>query len=96
MDSKKTNSKLVAAKLVAIAMASQGCGVASYGGDGITITGSPEGIRSYHDGLNGIITNGKASPDAQDTPYYQLRRTQEQLKPLFTGRARMPRVGGQK
>lgn len=87
-------SRLLAVKLIAIAATASGCGVASYGGDGITITGSPEGIRAYHDGLNGILTNGKASPDAVDTPYYQLRRQQSAMKSFtsFGG----AKVGGQK
>lgn len=42
--------------------------------DHVLVYGSSEGIRSFFDGANGLITNGKASADTQDTPYYQLRR----------------------
>lgn len=48
-----------------------------FGGSDIQISATEEGMRAYGDHLNAIITNGKASADAQDTPAYELRRNQE-------------------
>lgn len=70
------NSYLVAVKLVGFAASLSACGVASHAGDGIVISGSPEGIRAFYDGQNAILTNGKASPDAATTPAYELRKEQ--------------------
>jgi hypothetical protein len=91
------HSKLIAIKLLLIAGSASGCGIATHGGEAISITGSPEGIRAYHEGLNGLITNGKASADAPDTPYYQLRRQQSALKSFTSfggnGGSSAPMVG---
>lgn len=39
--------------------------------------GTTKGLQAFGDTLNGLITNGKASADANDTPYYEHRRKQE-------------------
>lgn len=70
------SSYLIAIKLISFAASLQACGMATHAGDGIVISGSPEGIRAFYDGQNALITNGKASADTQDTPAYQLRREQ--------------------
>ena len=77
MDNKtRIPSKLVAIKLISIALSNVGCGMAVQNGDGLTLSGSPEGIQAFSDMLAGVATNSKASQDAPDTPYYQLRRYQ--------------------
>lgn len=38
--------------------------------------GTSAGIREYHKGMNGLITNGKAESD-KDTPYWQTEREAE-------------------
>lgn len=54
-----------------------GCGaVLTAGSDSATLTGSPEGIRAMLDGMNGMIVNGKASPDKR-TPAIAMRMEQE-------------------
>lgn len=52
------------------------CSLGSQAGDGLVISGSPEGFRAFYDGQNALITNGKASADTADTPAYGLRREQ--------------------
>lgn len=77
MDTKiQPSSYFVAVKLIGFAASLSACGVASHAGDGIVISGSPEGIRAFYDGQNAILTNGKASPDAATTPAYELRKEQ--------------------
>lgn len=85
MNSKKIPTKLVAAKLVAIAISQSACGVAHHSGDGISITASEKGMQAFSDLLAGTATNAKASPDAPDTPYYQMRR-QQGLKVVMPAR----------
>jgi hypothetical protein len=46
-------------------------------GDGMVLAGSPEAIRAYHDGLNGIITNTKTQDPLGDSASWQHRRAQE-------------------
>lgn len=88
MESKKYNSRLVAAKLLTIAISQSACGIAQHSGPGISISGDPEGLRAYFDGLNHLVTNGKAPNDAQDTPAYNLRRMQSlQVIPRVSQRA---------
>lgn len=53
-----------------------GCGAVMTAGDTATLSGSPEGIRAMMDGLGGLITDGKASPD-QDTAHWIARKEQE-------------------
>lgn len=45
----------------------------------ITISADKEGMRAYSDMLQGMITNGKSSPDT-DTPYYEMRKEQTRIK----------------
>ena len=42
----------------------------------VTISGDPKGIRAFGDAMNGLITNGKASPD-KDTAHWINRRHEE-------------------
>lgn len=54
-----------------------GCaGNLSVAGDQATLSGSPEGLRAMFDGMNGMISNGKASPDRQ-TAHWATRKEQE-------------------
>lgn len=46
------------------------------GSDHATLTGTPEGIRSMFDGMNGLISGGKASPDKM-SGYQRARMDQE-------------------
>ncbi len=47
------------------------------GSDGhFMMAGDAKGVRAFGDTLNGLITNGKASPDI-DTPHWATRRSQE-------------------
>lgn len=46
-------------------------------GDGhIALIADAEGMRAFGDTMNGMITNGKASPD-KDTAHWQNRQVQE-------------------
>lgn len=47
-----------------------------FGGSDIQISASEAGMKAYGDHISAIITNSKAPDDAQDTPAYELRRTQ--------------------
>lgn len=47
--------------------------------------GDEKGIRAAMDGFSGMITNGKAPADADDTPAYELRRKQEEAEVLKFG-----------
>lgn len=62
-------------------VAMTGCGVVStpspFADGHVTITGDAQGIRSFMDGMNGMITNGKASPD-QDTAHWIARKHEEE------------------
>ena len=84
-------SYLVAIKLLSIAASMSACSVGSTVGEGLVISGSPESIRAFYDGQNALITNGKASADAQDTPAYSLRREQTRASVL---RFNQPRQEG--
>lgn len=54
-----------------------GCaGNLSVAGDQATLSGSPEGLRAMFDGMNGLISNGKASPD-KNTAHWKARKLQE-------------------
>lgn len=57
-------------------------------GCGVFIAGSPEGIKSYMDGMNGLVSNGKATPNT-DTPHWRTRRAQEHET---TNRAMAPSI----
>jgi hypothetical protein len=58
--------------LIAIGMALSHCAYR----DGASLQGSPAGLRAMFDGMNGMITNGKASPD-QDTAHWQQRKAED-------------------
>lgn len=47
--------------------------------------GDEKGIRAAMDGFSGMITNGKAPADADDTPAYQLRREQNKAEVMKFG-----------
>lgn len=54
-----------------------GCaGNLSVAGDQATLSGSPEGLRAMFDGMNGLISGGKASPDKM-SGYQRARMAQE-------------------
>lgn len=70
---RNTNKMIVVAGLVALT----GCaGNLSVAGEQATLSGSPEGLRAMFDGMNGMISNGKASPD-KNTAHWQMRNKQE-------------------
>lgn len=57
---RNTHKMIVVVGLVALT----GCaGNLSVAGDQATLSGSPEGLRAMFDGMNGLISGGKASPD---------------------------------
>lgn len=93
----------VPSKLVALALLTSICTACSsttsmFGGSDIQISATEAGMKAYGDHLNALITNGKASADAPDTPAYQLRRTQEEghtlrklgWKPNMVGAVKQP------
>lgn len=43
----------------------------------VTLSGDAKGVRALLDGMNGMITNGKASPD-QDTAHWIHRKAEDQ------------------
>lgn len=72
---------------VLVAVLSSGCGaVLNVGSEQASLSGSPEGIRAMLDGMNGLIQNGKASPDKK-TAHTIMRLEQERE---FTKRAMKP------
>lgn len=80
---RNTHKMIVVAGLVALT----GCaGNLSVAGEQATLSGSPEGLRAMFDGMNGIITNGKASPD-KTTAHWIARNEQEKER---TKRAMAP------
>lgn len=67
---------LIAIGLVALT----GCaGNMSVAGEQASLSGSPEGLRAMFDGMSGLVTNGKASPD-KNTAHWQMRSKQEKEK----------------
>lgn len=80
------SSKDVAVRIVALATAlslSACSGVmAGDTGDHLLLYGDVGAIRAWADHEAGLITNGKASNDAADTPFYGLRRAQSVRKAL--------------
>jgi hypothetical protein len=63
--------------LVAVAALS-GCAIGGVTGDGFTMSGSAEGIRSYFDGMNGIVTNTKTTDPEGNSAHWEMRAVQEQ------------------
>lgn len=49
--------------------------MAAFSGCHLTV-GTPEGIREYHRGLNGMITEGKTSAD-KESAYWQTQKKQD-------------------
>lgn len=70
------------ALLAGIAAATTGCSTlgdshTGYFDDGyISVQGDARGMRAFGDAMNGLITNGKATPD-MDTPFYVNRRAED-------------------
>lgn len=68
---------VASAILAGVVAVCSGCAVTSPTGEGhVAISGDARGIKAFYDGMNGMITNGKASPD-QDTAHWQMRKLQE-------------------
>lgn len=76
---KKYNSKKVAAAFL-LAISATGCGAVyapSPLQDGnVALIGDAKGVRAMFDGMNGLVTNGKASAD-QDTAFWIHRKAEE-------------------
>lgn len=70
---------VLAISTVVTGCSSQMMGASNRSDGGIMIESSAEGMRAFGDVLNGMISNGKASPD-QDTAHWQFRKTQEQTQ----------------
>jgi hypothetical protein len=49
--------------------------MAAFSGCHLTV-GTPEAIREYHRGLNGMITEGKTSPD-KESAYWQTQKARD-------------------
>jgi len=47
----------------------------------VMLAGDAEGIRAYNDGVNGVITNTKSSPDVKSS-YWQNREQETAVKGL--------------
>lgn len=61
---------------IALLLSASACGIAAAPHNGLVIMGSPEAIRAWNDGQNGLITSGKATAD-KVTTYDTLRKDQE-------------------
>lgn len=70
-------------------VALSGCaGNLSVAHDGATLSGSPEGLRAMFDGMNGIISNTKASNDKKSAHWIlrekqENERTKREMAPSF-------------
>lgn len=42
----------------------------------VAVVGTPDGMKAYSDMQNGLVTNGKSTPDSH-TEYFAVRTTQE-------------------
>lgn len=47
----------------------------------VMLAGDAEGIRAYNDGLNGLVTNTKSSPDIKSS-YWQNRDSETQVRAI--------------
>jgi len=82
---KKVARQCLIVNFIGLAIVTTGCGVLAMGDDHtqafddgfISIRSDARGMRAFGQAMNGLITNGKASPDV-DTPYYLGRREEEQ------------------
>lgn len=76
---KEYNSKKVAAAFL-LAISATGCGAVYAPNplqDGnVAVMADAKGMRAFMDGMNGFVTNGKASPD-QDTAHWIHRKAEE-------------------
>ena len=85
---KKKHRVVINGAALAALLASSGCsGVMSHrmfedSDTGfVLLTGDAEGIRAYNQGLNGLITNTKASPDIKSS-YWQVREQETAVRGL--------------
>jgi hypothetical protein len=70
---------LVAGSFVAFSVSVlSGCATAHHTGDGLAIAGSPEGVRSFFDGMNGLVAAGKTQDGRGDSAFWHHRHDQEQ------------------
>lgn len=70
---------LVAGSFVAASVSLlSGCATAHHAGDGVAIAGSPEGIRAFFDGANGLVAAGKTEDPKGDSAFWHHRHAQEQ------------------
>ena len=47
-------------------------------GNGFTMSGTPEGMRAYFDGTNGLVTNARTQDPEGNSAHWQMRAVQEQ------------------
>ncbi len=47
-------------------------------GDGFTMAGTPEGLKAYFDGTNGLVTNARTQDPEGNSAHWQARAVQEQ------------------
>mgnify|MGYP001011298558 CR=1 FL=1 len=95
-----TGSTAVLAALVTglmlVLFGAQGCSFTAGGDWGtddrgkILFSADAEGMAAISDAMQGLINNGKASPDV-DTPHYQMRREQVRAKALKTWSSYSPK-----
>ena len=55
-----------------------GCSIGGVAGDGFQMAGSPEGMRAYFDGINGIVSNTKTTDPEGRSAHWEMRAVQEQ------------------
>lgn len=60
--------------LFTLTILTSGCGIM---GDGVVLYGTPEGIRSFYDGQNALITNAKTQARNGNSAAWEHRRAQE-------------------
>jgi hypothetical protein len=71
-----------------------GCGLTGEGH--ILVAGDAQGMRSFGDALNGLVTNGKASAD-QDTAHWIARKSEDVQLTTRAGQGFWQKlVGGEK
>jgi len=70
--------KIMTVALIMGAITTTGCAgsLSVSGSEHASLSGSPVALRAMFDGMNGLITNGKASPD-QDTAHWKARKQEE-------------------
>jgi len=60
--------------LFTLTILTSGCGIM---GDGVVLYGTPEGIRSFYDGQNALITNAKTQLRDGNSAAWRHRQAQE-------------------